>query len=163
MQPFGIFGVLFSFKKGALEEGDDVSQLTLNDETGQPLTFDQFNGQWMVLYFYPKDNTPGCSAQAQTFSSMLDEFHEANAEVIGISTDSEESHQKFRDKKEVKVRLLTDPGGEIAQKFGVKIVFGMCARDTVLINPQGTIEKIFKGVNPKANPGEVLSYIQENN
>jgi peroxiredoxin Q/BCP len=94
---------------------------------------------------------------------MLDEFHEANAEVIGISTDSEESHQKFRDKKEVKVRLLTDPGGEIAQKFGVKIVFGMCARDTVLINPQGTIEKIFKGVNPKANPGEVLSYIQENN
>lgn len=156
---FGIFGVLFNFSGGEIEEGQDVTPISLpNGET-----FGDYKGKWLVLYFYPKDNTPGCTQEAKTFSSMIKDFQEQDAEVIGVSADSEENHQKFREKHDLQVKLLSDPDGKLAKKFGIRILFGMCARDTVLINPEGKVEAIYKGVNPKAGPEQVLNYIQNEN
>ena len=150
---------LFNFSSGEIEEGQDVTNLALSDD----YSIKDFKGRWLVLYFYPKDGTPGCTKEAETFTSMIDQFHDQGAEVIGVSTDSEESHQKFKEKHNLKVHLLSDPGGKLARKFGIKIIFGMCSRDTVLINPQGKVEGIYKGVNPKGSPQKMLDYIKDTN
>ena len=162
-QIFGIFNILFSFSGGEIHEGQDISDLKLNKDEEDELKVKDFKGKWLVLYFYPKDNTPGCTKEARTFSSMINEFHEQDAEVIGVSTDSGNSHREFKQKHNLKIRLLSDPDGKLAKQFGIKIIFGMCARDTVLINPEGKVEKIYKGVDPKASPGQIYEYIKDQN
>lgn len=155
----GILGLAFNFSSGEIEEGQDISDLQLSDS----FKVSDFKGSWIVLYFYPKDNTPGCTKEAQTFSSMLDDFHEQGAEVIGVSSDSEKSHEKFKEKHDLKVKLVSDPNSELAKKFGIKVVFGLCSRDTVLINPDGKVEAIYTGVNPKAGAEKVYEYIKNEN
>ncbi len=155
----GILGLAFNFSSGEIKEGQDVSDLQLSDR----LKVGDFKGSWLVLYFYPKDNTPGCTKEAKTFSSMLDDFHDLGAEIIGVSGDSEKSHEKFKEKHDLRVKLISDPNSELAKKFGIKVFFGLCSRDTVVINPDCKVEAIYTGVNPKAGAQQVYDFIKDKN
>lgn len=160
---FGIFNVLFSFSSGTIEEGDDINSMILWKDGESQLTVGDFNGKWLVLYFYPKANTPGCTKEALTYNDLLDEFEDSDAEVIGVSTDTPSRHEQFRQKQSLSLRFISDPDGVLAKKFGITIMLGMCARDTVLIDPKGRVDTIYKGVDPKANARDVLNYIQTQN
>ncbi len=160
---FGIINVLFSFSSGTIEEGDDINSMSLSGNEQVQLTVQDFNGKWLVLYFYPKANTPGCTKEALSYNDLLPEFRNTDAEVIGVSTDTPSGHEKFREKQKLSLRFISDPSGALAKKFGITIMLGMCARDTVLIDPKGKVDTIYKGVNPKANAREVLNYIQSQN
>lgn len=135
--------------------------LSLLDENGKAVELAVPQGKWLVIYFYPKDDTSGCTAQAKEFSALLDDYKAESAMVYGVNTDSPESHRKFREKYGFTVSLLSDPEGKVAKSFKVNIQNGMCSRDSVLVNPQGKIEKIYRGVDPKGNPNEILKYIRE--
>lgn len=164
-QIFGIFNVFFSFPKASYQEGDSVKEVVLEQggEAGNPVTIGDYEGKWLVLFFYPMDNSPGCTKEAKTFSSLIDEFHNQNAEVIGVSINSEEKHQKFIEKQNLRVKLISDSKGRLAILFGIKILFGMCARDSIIINPEGKVEAIYKGVNPSASPEQILNQIKTHN
>lgn len=144
------------------KKGDKIQNYKLVKDDGSEIYTDSFKGKWVVIYFYPKDDTPGCTKEAQTFTAMLDEFTAANALVYGLNTDTPESHRKFKEKYSLKVTLLTDPTKKIMDDFGVKIMAGFCARDSILINPKGEFEAEFRGVTPSSHPAEILSYIVEN-
>lgn len=146
--------------KEPLKEGDSIPSLSFGSDEGKTISLNDYRGRWLVLYFYPKDGTSGCTAQAKRFSELLQDYDQANATVFGINTDSAESHRQFKDKNELKVTLLTNPAGDAAALFGIRVVLGLCARDSVLINPMGKIQKIYRGVDPKGNPGEILEYIR---
>lgn len=147
--------------KEPLKEGDAVPAMSFGADDGRTISTADARGGWLILYFYPKDDTPGCTAQAKAFSELLAAYSAVGATVYGINTDGAESHRKFKWKHDLRVTLLTDPTGEAAALFGIRVVLGLCARDSVLINPAGTIEKIYRGVDPKGNPREILEYIQK--
>ena len=122
----------------------------------------------MVLYFYPKDNTPGCTRQACAFAGAYREFAARDVEVIGISKDSEASHRKFADKHGLPFLLLSDPDRVAIEAYGAwkeKKLYGKSSlgvvRSTFLIDPEGRIEKIMMGVKPDTNAGEVLAALSE--
>ncbi len=147
-------------EKQQIKEGESLPSMTFLADDGSRVSTENFMGQWTVLYFYPKDDSPGCTTQAKTFTSLLQEYDAANAKVYGINTDTIESHINFKKKHDLKVTLLTDPDGETASRFGIRIVAGLCARDSVLLNPEGSVEKIYRGVDPAGNPVEILDYIK---
>jgi len=144
-----------------LAEGDQVPEgvIALNQD-GTEVRLDDYRGKWLILYFYPKDDTPGCTREAITFSGLVDQFQALNAVVLGVSTDSQESHRKFIAKHDLKIQLLSDTEKVLTSLFDVKTTFGFCSRDTMLINPQGKLEKVYRGVSPEGNPKDILVYIQ---
>ncbi len=145
-----------------LKVGDVVpSTLVAQDENNQTIRFADLKGQWVVLYFYPHDDTPGCTNQAKEFSRLLDEFHQIGAQVYGLSTQGAESHKRFRQKYQLKVPLLTDKNGEVAKAFGVKVFAGMCSRDVVVLNSEGKVALIRQGVSPENSPSEILAWLKE--
>ncbi len=146
----------------SLEVGKVVpSTLSARDEKGQVVSLSDLKGQWVVLYFYPYDDTPGCTKQAIEFSRLLDEFHKIGAQVYGISMQDAESHKRFRQKHKLRVPLLTDATGEVAKAFGVKVFMGACSRDVVVIDPEGKVALIRRGVSPENSPSEILSWLRE--
>ncbi len=162
-QILGVFNVLFSFSEGTVKEGDDINEWVLWYHNDEPVKIGDFHGKWLILYFYPKANTPGCTKEALTYNAQLADFHQNDAEVIGVSTDSPGRQEQFKAKQNLHLRFISDPDGAFAKAFGIKIMLGMCARDTVLVDPKGRVDTIYKGVNPKANAQEVLQYIQSQN
>ncbi len=144
---------------GLVQEGQKAYDFRLLRDDGKVVQLSQYIGKWVVLYFYPKADTPGCTAQGKEYSRLYDNFLSKNAVVFGISTDDVSSIKKFKEKYSFRHSLLSDPKGEVAKAYGVKLFFGMCSRDTVLINPEGKVEKVYRGVDPKADPNQVLSYI----
>ncbi|KAA0006504.1 MAG: peroxiredoxin, partial [Thermoplasmata archaeon] len=127
-----------------------------------------FRGKWVVLYFYPKDNTTGCTKEAKDFSQYIEEFEKLNAVVIGISPDSIESHKKFKEKHGLKVILLSDESKETLQKYGVwqlKKMYGRSyygvVRSTFLIDPDGNIVYEWKRVKVKGHVEDVLKKLKE--
>lgn len=145
----------------SLEVGKTIpATLSAQDEKGQVVTFSQLKGQWVVLYFYPHDDTPGCTRQAIEFSRLLDEFHKAGAQVYGLSLQDAESHKRFRQKHNLRVPLLTDEGGKVAKAFGVSVFMGMCSRDVVVIDPDGKVALIRRGVSAENSPSEILAWLK---
>ena len=134
--------------------------LSAQDEQGQVVNFSKLKGQWVVLYFYPHDDTPGCTKQAIEFSRLLDEFHKIGAQVYGISLQDAESHKRFRQKHKLRVPLLTDKEGEVAKAFGVSVFMGMCSRDVVVIDPESKVALIRRGVSAENSPSEILSWLK---
>lgn len=139
---------------------------TLKDKNGSDVTLSQFKGKKVVLYFYPKDNTPGCTRQACAFAASFDEFRQKNIEVIGISKDSVASHRKFAEKHSLPFILLADPKLDAIQKYGVwqeKKLYGKVSmgivRTTFIIDENGNIEKIMPKVKPDTNAREILDNI----
>jgi peroxiredoxin Q/BCP len=146
-----------------LELGSQAPLFCLKDEEGKELCLKELRGKWVVLYFYPKDNTPGCTREALDFSEKLKEFDRLGAVVLGVSPDSVESHRKFKEKRGIKVKLLSDESGEVLKAYGVwqkKKNFGReyygVVRTTYLIDPQGQIAYLWKRVKVKGHADEVL-------
>jgi peroxiredoxin Q/BCP len=125
-------------------------------------------GKWIVLYFYPKDNTPGCTIEAKEFSELLDEFEKLNAIVIGISPDSPKKHSNFIEKHGLKITLLSDEDKKVIKEFGAwgkKKMYGKeyegVIRSTFIINPQGEIVQEYKNVKAKGHAKKVLEDLKE--
>ena len=151
-----------------LETGMKAPDFTLQDKDGKNVALSDFAGKKVILYFYPKDNTPGCTRQAQAFSTAYEKFKKMNIEVIGISKDSTASHLKFADKYSLPFILLSDPELTAIKAYGVwqkKKLYGKVSmgvvRTTFVIDEQGNIEKIMPKVKPDTNAAELLEYFGE--
>jgi len=143
-----------------LTEGDRIPDVSVTDQNGNAVRLAELSGKWVILYFYPKDDTPGCRREAETFSRLKPQFDELGAVIFGVSTDDAASHRKFIQKRNLTIDLLVDPDRVLMKLFEVKVRFGFCSRDTVLVNPDGTVEKIYRGVSPEGNPEEILHYLK---
>lgn len=149
-----------------LEVGIKAPDFTLLDKHGNSVSLSDFLGKKVVLYFYPKDNTTGCTRQACAFAQNHNNFEEKNVVVIGISKDTVTSHLKFAEKYELPFVLLSDPELQAIQAYGVwqeKKLYGKVSmgvvRSTYLINEQGEIEKVMPKVKPDTNALEILAYL----
>ena len=149
-----------------LEVGMKAPDFTLLDKHGNSISLSDYLGKKVVLYFYPKDNTPGCTRQACAFAQNHNNFREKNVVVIGISKDSVASHLKFAEKHELPFVLLSDPELQAIQAYGVwqeKKLYGKVSmgvvRSTYLIDEQGVIEKVMPKVKPDTNAEEILAYL----
>ena len=149
-----------------LQEGMRAPVFTLADKDGKMVSLSDFLGKKVVLYFYPKDNTPGCTRQACAFAAAYSEFEKKNAVVIGISKDSVASHEKFAEKYNLPFILLSDPELQAIQAYGVwqeKKLYGKTSmgtvRTTFIIDEQGKIMKVMPKVNPDINAAEVLEIL----
>lgn len=149
-----------------LEIGTKAPDFTLPDQDGKEVSLSDFLGKKVILYFYPKDNTPGCTKQACAFAQANEELEHLGAVVIGISKDSAASHRKFADKYELPFLLLSDPELKVIQQYGVwqeKKLYGKVSmgvvRSTYLIDEQGMIEKVMEKVKPDKNAPELLEYL----
>lgn len=150
-----------------LEVGTKAPDFTLSDKDGNSVSLSDFRGKKVVLYFYPKDNTPGCSRQAQAFAALNAQLEGKNAVVIGISKDSAASHQKFAQKYELPFLLLSDPNLEAIQAYGVwqeKKLYGKVSmgvvRTAYLVGEDGVILKAFPRAKPDTNAGEILGFLK---
>ena len=149
-----------------LEVGTKAPDFTLKNQEGQEVSLSQFEGKRVVLYFYPRDNTPGCTRQACGFAQNYEGFTQRDVVVIGISKDSVASHLKFAQKYELPFVLLADPDLEAIQAYGVwqeKKLYGKVSmgvvRTAYVIDPQGVIEKVMPKVKPDTNAAEILAYL----
>ncbi len=147
-----------------LSEGDKVPDVELLGMDGKTFSPDDFSGQKFVLYFYPKDDTSGCTAEAKAFTELADAFEKEGTWVLGVSKDSPAKHAKFIDKYGLKLRLATDESGAVCEAFGVWIEKSMYGRKymgidraTFLINRDGTISRIWRKVKVAGHAQEVLS------
>ena len=147
-----------------LQVGDKAPNFTLNDQEGNPVSLADFQGKRVVLYFYPKDNTPGCTRQACAFAGAYQGFKDKDVVVIGVSKDSVASHKKFAEKYELPFILLADPEKAVIQAYGVwqekknygKVSMGV-VRATYVIGPDGLIERVMPKVKPDTNAAEILA------
>ncbi|MBC7984979.1 MAG: peroxiredoxin [Candidatus Obscuribacterales bacterium] len=144
--------------------GKPAPAFKLQDQNGQWRTLDEYKGKWLTLYFYPKDQTPGCTTQACEFRDNIFAFRETNATIVGISVDNVDSHKKFEGAHGLPFTLLADPTKETTKAYGVlKKYMGvaeLARRDTFLIDPSGRIVKIYTDVNPKGHSQAVLADIK---
>ena len=149
-----------------LEPGMKAPDFNLLDKDGNTVRLSDFRGKKVVLYFYPKDNTPGCTRQACAFAASYEQFKTQDIAVIGISKDSVVSHLKFAQKYDLPFILLSDPELQAIQAYGVwqeKKLYGKVSmgvvRTTFIINEQGIIEKVMPKVKPDTNAADILSYL----
>ena len=147
-----------------MNTGDKAPVFTLKDQHGNVVSLSDFYGSRIVLYFYPKDNTPGCTRQACAFAAAYDGFREKNVEVVGISRDSVASHEKFAAKHNLPFILLSDPERQAIEAYGVwqeKKLYGKVSmgvvRTTFIIDEHGNIEKVMPKVKPDTNAAEILA------
>ena len=146
--------------------GDTAPDFTAETDSGEKVTLSSFKGKKVVLYFYPKDNTPGCTTEACDFRDHSSDFAGKNTVVLGVSTDSVKSHQHFKSKYELPFTLVADPEKEIVQKYGVwrekknygKSYMGV-VRSTFIIDEQGKIAKVYDGVKVKGHAEAVLTEV----
>lgn len=150
-----------------LEIGTKAPDFTLQNQEGKEVRLSDFAGKRVVLYFYPRDNTPGCTRQACAFAQNFEGFRSQDVAVIGISKDSVASHQKFAQKYDLPFILLLDPELQAIQAYGVwqeKKLYGKVSmgvvRSTYIIDPQGMIEKVMPKVKPDTNASEILDYLE---
>ena len=149
-----------------LETGMKAPDFSLPDKDGNTVRLSDFQGKKVVLYFYPKDNTPGCTRQACAFAASYEQFKAQDATVIGISKDSVASHLKFAQKYDLPFILLSDPELQAIQAYGVwqeKKLYGKVSmgvvRTTYIIDEQGNIEKVMPKVKPDTNAADILTYL----
>ncbi|HLR80881.1 MAG TPA: thioredoxin-dependent thiol peroxidase [Bacillota bacterium] len=153
----------------SIEVGSQAPDFTLKNQDDKEVSLSDFRGKHIVLYFYPKDMTPGCTTQACDFRDQYEKFSELDAVIIGISPDPIERHQKFIDKHDLPFQLLADEDHEVAELYGVwklKKMFGKefygIERSTFIIDPDGILQKEYRKVRVKGHVEEVLADVKEN-
>lgn len=150
-----------------IETGDIAPDFCLSAADEQRVCLNTYRGKWVVLYFYPKDNTSGCTLEAIDFTNALDVLHALGAEVLGISRDSTASHKNFAEKQRLKVKLLSDPDHKVMDTYGVwalkkmygREIYGV-VRSTFLIGPDGGIGHIWRSVKVKGHVNEVVETLK---
>lgn len=153
---------------GLIEEGQAAPAFTLKDQDGKTHKLSGYRGQWVVLYFYPRDNTPGCTIQACGFRDNHSKLEKLNAVVLGVSPDDEKAHQKFVEKRKLSFPLLVDPDQAVALKYGAwreKKLFAKkymgIVRTTYLIDPQGKVARRWDKVKVAGHVAEVVAAISK--
>ncbi|HKF46630.1 MAG TPA: peroxiredoxin [Terracidiphilus sp.] len=144
--------------------GQPAPTFTLPSQDGTPTSLDSFHGKWVVLYFYPKDMTPGCTIEAHNFQRDLDKYKAAGAVILGVSVDSTDSHKQFCAKESLTFHLLSDTEHKVVDEYGSLGHFGdmtIAMRNTFLIDPEGKIVKVWTKVNPQVHSDEVLAALGE--
>ena len=147
-------------RSAAPSEGSVAPDFTLPSQEGSFVSLKDYRGKWVVLYFYPKDQTPGCSREAHNFQVDQPKYAERKAAVLGVSVDSVDSHKKFCTKEGFSFKLLADAEHKVTAAYGSLTNFGVvkfAARNTFLIDPAGKIAKTYSGVNPSSHSAEVLA------
>src|SRR5438552_3448649 len=143
-------------------EGSNAPDFTLSSQEGSSVSLRDYRGKWVVLYFYPKDQTPGCSREAHNFQVDQPKYAERNAVVLGVSLDSVDSHKKFCAKEGLNFKLLADTNHRVTDSYGSLTNLGLvkfAARHTFLIDPSGKIAKAYTSVDPAKHSGEVLGVL----
>lgn len=144
--------------------GSAAPSFTLSSQEGTPVRLSDYQGKWVVLYFYPKDQTPGCTREAHNFQADQPKYAERNAVVLGVSVDSVDSHKKFCAKEGLNFKLLADTGGKVTSAYGSLTNLGFvkfAARHSFLIDPEGKIAKVYPSVDPVKHSAEVLAQLDE--
>jgi peroxiredoxin Q/BCP len=147
-------------KASTIQIGQAAPDFSLPSQDGSTVSLKDFRGKWVVLYFYPKDNTHGCTIEAHNFQRDIAKYEKANAVVVGVSVDSTSSHQDFCAKQGLTFKLLADTGKTVSSTYGSLtnlVVAKIAARNTFLIDPQGRIAKIWTAVEPNKHSEEVLA------
>ena len=150
-----------------LTEGTKAPLFTLADQDGSNVSLSDFRGQKVVLYFYPKDNTPGCTKEACSIRDNMPDFSRLNVKIFGVSRDSGESHRKFIEKQNLNFTLLSDPEHKVMEEYGAwgeKTLYGKKSmgviRSTFVINEDGVIEKVYKKVNTATHGEDLKKYFE---
>jgi len=141
--------------------GDRAPEFSLLSDTGETVRLSDFQGRWLVLFFYPMDNTPGCTKEACAFRDAASEFAKVNAVLLGISADGLDSHRRFIAKYRLPYRLLSDPDGAVRKAYGVYRWLFRVQRSTFVIAPDGVIAAVFRGVRVNGHEEEVLAVLEE--
>src|SRR6266496_1177789 len=144
--------------------GNSAPAFSLPNQEGAQVSLDQYKGKRVVLYFYPKDFTSGCTVEAHNFQRDQEEYVRRNAVILGVSVDNAESHKKFCAKEGLKFKLLADTSHAVSKQYGSLMNFGIAqisARHTFLIDPQGKIARSYMSVNPSRHSAEMLAAIDE--
>jgi peroxiredoxin Q/BCP len=137
-----------------LETGADAPTVEATNQRGETIELDF--SEPTVLYFYPRDDTPGCTTEAEQFDAELESYHDAGVSVFGVSTDDAESHEEFAEKYELRFDLLADPEEDVAETFGVDTSRGAAERTTFVL-ADGAVKAVYEGVNPDGHARDVLS------
>jgi peroxiredoxin Q/BCP len=144
--------------------GSQAPGFSLPSQEGAQVSLDQFKGKWVVLYFYPKDFTQGCTIEAHNFQRDLDKYTQKNAVIVGVSVDGVDSHKGFCTKEGLNFKLLSDTGHTVVKEYGSVMDhegMTMAARNTFLIDPSGVIRKVYVKVSPQGHSEEVLADLQQ--
>jgi peroxiredoxin Q/BCP len=140
--------------------GQDAPDFAAHDQDGKPVQLAALRGKYVVLYFYPKDETPGCTREASAFRDDWTTLVQRNAVVIGVSTDSDASHRAFAANHQLPFSLLSDPSGALAAKYGVPLTFGIEKRQSFVIGPDGKLKKIYRTVDVAVHASEIAAAVQ---
>ena len=146
------------------EAGQPAPEFSLTTNENQPANLKDYRGKWVVLYFYPKDFTSGCTLEAQNFQRDLPKYEQAGAVILGVSVDTAESHKSFCTKEGLSFKLLSDPDAKVSTQYGSVMEYNgakLSARNTFLIDPEGKIAQVFVGVKPGGHSEEVLSALDK--
>jgi len=144
--------------------GTAAPDFSLSTSDGSQVTLKDYKGKWVVLYFYPKDFTSGCTMEAKNFQRDLEKYTQTGAVILGVSVDSAQSHKDFCAKEGLNFKLLADPDGKVSSQYGSTMQYQgatMAARNTFLINPEGKIAKVYTGVKPADHSEQVLKDLAE--
>jgi peroxiredoxin Q/BCP len=144
--------------------GSQAPAFSLPNQEGAQVSLDQFKGKWVVLYFYPKDFTSGCTVEAHNFQRDIDKYTQKNAVILGVSVDNVDSHKSFCAKEGLNFKLLADSSHAVAEKYGSLMEYNgmtLAARNTFLIDPTGVIRKVYLKVSPQGHSEEVLADLQQ--
>lgn len=168
---FGVIGLLLLLGLALAQSNSSVPQagtqapdFTLMNNEGKSVSLHDYRGKWVVLYFYPKDFTSGCTMEAHNFQHDLQQYQRIGATILGVSVDSVESHKGFCAKERLNFKLLADTGGAVSAKYGSLMNYNgnqLSARNTFLIDPEGRIAKVFTHVDPSKHSAEVLSALSQ--
>lgn len=141
--------------------GTPAPAFTLTSQAGEKVSLGDLKGKWIVLYFYPKDFTSGCTIEAHNFQRDLDQYTARGAMIVGVSVDTADSHKDFCAKESLNFKLLADTEKTVSKAYGSLMPIGLSARNTFLIDPNGSIAKVFEGVKPPQHSEEVLAALDE--
>lgn len=145
----------------APQVGQAAPDFSLPSQEGSRISLKDYHGKWVVLYFYPKDMTQGCTIEAHNFQQDMPKYEKANAVVVGVSVDSTDSHKEFCAKEGLSFKLLADTDKKVVDQYGSLNQRGMASRNTFLIDPAGKVAKVWTGVNPAKHSEEVLGALSE--